>query len=664
MKYRNKSINLTIYGRLLMLAFTVLLLVFCSSIQVNASEINEPLPSGDTSDETYTIIGIENIETFTNLPTLEIVRTSTHDTTPLLYYIANNNLHRATVTLIVQDSFGNETELTGSIDWSVINEGTTVDTSVCGDYMETLPIKPPDCSYTWADGVPSVITFPVKVYESTEAVEIIELREIGTEFDTAWVMQQDEDIEALLNRVSRQIAWRCKDADGNEYLCSVIYNTENVKNDEVGIYYITATFEAPLNCRFSDDLTVPSFSIPVSVQARRQPRLDVSYIGAENRIYFPWIAEDIYNTMEVWISENDGEWRLMKTDEEVFIHSTELQINPYLLQVGNSYRIQVDYEGGQTGIASFTYGKNALSDQGYIEGDRDGGDTDGNPPMDSTDNENTNNTPPMDSGNNGNTNNNPPETSTDNGNNSVTNNTVSTPEKKEPVTVKDNTQEVDSSNENESPEIKKENTSIPAGDSESEKETTEPATTNREKPYLLGSEITLMLENLDTARFSAETIMLDIPEDTITSFNLSDNDRLLVTILPLENNGFSIDILKNDVAVTNVSSMQVSLPYQPPANTTPVLMNEADTKVADGDYNPDTGLVSFTINETGIFYIQDEEVPMQDTFSANTLTVTEIATPEKDTDNSVFKLLAIVATVIITCSVGITIFIYTKKRRR
>lgn len=663
MKYRNKSINLTIYGRLLMLAFTVLLLVFCSSIQVNASEITEPLTSDGASSETYTIIGVENIEAFANLPTLEIVRTSTHDTTPLLYYIVNNNLHRATVTLIVQDSFGNETELTGSIDWSVINEGTTVDTSVCGDYMETLPIKPPDGSYTWADGVPSVITFPVRVYEP-ESIEIVRIDSYEIDYNKSFSLELNADIDKFLRDIPLQKACRCYDASGNAYSAPVIYNGEAVRTDAVGIYHITVTFEEPFNCRFSETLDIPTYSIPVSVQALGQPRLDVSYIGAWNYIYFPWIAEDIYNTMEVWISENDGEWRLMKTDDEVFIHSTELQIVPYLLQVGNSYRIQVDYEGGQTGIASFTYGEDALSDQGYIEGDRDGGDTDGNPPMDSTDNENTNNTPPMDSTDNENTNNNPPETSPDNGNSSVTDTTVSTPEKKEPVTVKDNTQEVASSNENESPEIKKENTSIPAGDSEPEKETTEPATTNREKPYLLGSELNYMIQNMGTARFSEETIMLNIPEDAISSLEIGETDRLLVTILPLENNGFSIDILKNDVAVTNVSSMQVSLPYQPPANTTPVLMNEADTKVADGDYNPDTGLVSFTINETGIFYIQDEEVPMQDTFSANTLTVTEIATPEKDTDNSVFKLLAIVATVIITCSVGITIFIYTKKRRR
>ena len=109
--------------------------------------------------------------------------------------------------------------------------------------------------------------------------------------------------------------------------------------------------------------------------------------------------------------------------------------------------------------------------------------------------------------------------------------------------------------------------------------------------------------------------------------------------------------------------MQISLPYQPSENTTPVLINEDKEKVADGDYEPQTGLASFTINETGTFYIQDEEVPLQDSFAANTLTATEISTSDKETDTSVYTLIAIAATVMI-CFAAATIFIHTKRRRR
>ncbi len=56
-----------------------------------------------------------------------------------------------------------------------------------------------------------------------------------------------------------------------------------------------------------------------------------------------------------------------------------LSIKTYLLTSGNSYRLQVDYDGGQTGILSLTY-SDELVLEGYYNGDRDGGDAKGNPP--------------------------------------------------------------------------------------------------------------------------------------------------------------------------------------------------------------------------------------------------------------------------------------------
>lgn len=636
-----------------MLAFTVLLLVFCSPIQVYASEINEPLSSDGASSETYTIIGVENIEAFANLPTLEIVRTSTQDDNPLYKYILTNNLFNAQVTVNVQDSFGVKSSLTGTIIWDCTANKTTVNTTVCGEYVETGTIKLPDGSYVWGAGVSSVITFPVRVYDP-EPVEIIRLLKVENDFDTALCLALNGNIEDILHL---QPTWSCYDANDNEYLCPVVYNTENVRNDEVGVYYITVTFEEPLNCRFSETLNIPTYYIPVSVQDPEQPRLDVSYIqqGFFPLIHFPWITSNNYfDTIEVWLSENEGEWWKADPNDGVSINLTMLTIDPYILTVGNSYRIQAKYEGGQTGIASFTYTNEGLSDQGYLEGDRDGGDTDGNPPTDSGNNENTNNTPPTDSTNNGNSSTGTDDNSTDTDSKPAT----SIPASVETLPETDTTTLSKESSDNRE--------DLP-DDTENElaTETSTPTDTasDREEPYLLGSEINRMIRNLGTARFSAETIMLDIPEDAIASLGIRDTDRLLVTVLPLENNGFTIDISKNDVAITNVSSMQISLPYQPPENTTPVLINEDKEKVADGDYEPQTGLASFTINETGTFYIQDEDVPLQDSFAANTLTATEISTSDKETDTSVYTLIAIAATVMI-CFAATTIFIHTKRRRR
>ena len=676
MRRMDKKLSLTVYGNFLLLSLIVLLGAFGASMRVYA---NEAVPqsisanaiqasvSTDASDTSstasYTVIGIENCEQLSNLSTFEIVRGESQNTNPILYHILNNNLLKVNAT--IEDQNGTISPKTLSVLWSVTSSETTMtDTTVCGEYQETGIIQLPDATYQWGEDVLSVLTLPVKVYDPVEPIEIVELEEVWNEFSTAFSLEQNGSIEELLSRVAIQTTWPCYDASGNEYICPVIYNTENVRENTVGIYDITATFEAPLNCRFSDSLIVPSYSMPITVQASGHPRLDLSYISPNYEyILFPWITSGIdLDSMEVWLSENDGEWRMLELNKEAYIHSTMLDIYAWYLTEGSSYRIQVKYEGGQTGIASFTYEWDKLSDKEYIEGDRDGGDTDGNPPDNSPEDENTDSIQPDEPSEDENTDSIQPDepskdNDTDHGDSSVTDDTVSMPEEDETGTV-----EKDTPNEDINSEIKKADTSIQVSDYETEKETEVPSA-DREKPYLLGREITLMVESLGTARFSAGTIMLDIPDDAIDSLNIGDTDRLLVTVLPLENHGFTIDIFKNDIAVTALPSMQISLPYQPPANTVPVLMSEdGSEKITAGDYEQDTGLVTFTIQETGTFYIKDEEVPLQNTPEGNTLTVSESSISEQDNDDSALKPIAIVATAI-TCPAGAATFIYMKKRR-
>ncbi len=646
MRYLNKTTFLTAYGKFLLLNLLVLLLTFGTYFQVYASEADAEAPSLDTSSTvSYTVTGIVNSEQLSNLTPFEIVRRSSQNTEPLFYHIFNNGL--LNVNAIIEDSEGTISSLALPVSWSCWNDSTTVtNTTVCGEYMETGIIQLPDDSYKWGEGVLSELTLLVKVYDPVELVEIVKFEEVWNEFDTAFSLEQNGSIEELLqndnNTHSLQTYWPCYDANGNEYLCPVLYNTENVNADTVGIYDITVTFEAPLNCRFSDSLTVPSYSIPVTVQAPGQPRLDLSYISANYEfIIFPWITSGTdLDTMEVWMSENNGEWRMLELDWEAYIYDIMLNLYASLLTEGSSYQIQVKYEGGQTGIASFTYEWDMLSDKDYIEGDRDGGDTDGNPSDDSEEDASD------------------AEDSDEDSNFEDKGSDVTSPaQTQEPIVppasdtgllpVVPSDSHVNTSNDMNHKTAKK--VSAPTD-----------TVSDREEPYVLGSELNRMMQNMGTARFSSETIMLDIPEDTIASLGISDTDRILVNILPLESNSFSIDIFVNDIAVTALSSMQVSLPYQPAKNTTPVLINADGTVIAEGSYDKSTGIVTFIINKTGTFYIRDEEIPMADTSTGNTHTVTEISTPHKDNGNFIFMLIVITATVII-CSTAVSLFIYIKK---
>jgi len=592
----------------------ILLLAFASPVFAYAEESNDTTTITDTEMETlYTVTGIESYEQLSRLEPVEIVRGICQNTDPLLYYVRDNNLLKVNAT--IEDNAGNITTQALFVTWSFSNSETTVtDTTTCGEYLETGSIALPDSSYKWKEGILSTLTLPVKVYDPEEPIEIVSLEEVWNEFDMAFSLEKNKSIDELLQKAPRQTAWPCFDAAGNEYASPVIYDTSNVKENTTGIYYIQATFKEPLNCRFADTLTIPTYSIPVTVQAPGQPRLDLFYLSANYEfILFPWVTTGInLDTIEVWLSENEGEWRKLVLNDEAYIHDSMLDLYAWYLNEGSSYRIQVKYEGGETGIASFTYEWDMLSDGKYIEGDRDGGDTDGNPTGESGSSET-----PVITGDN--------ETG-----------------KKDPVPTETPANKAPSPTPK--PSLVQE---IPFSE--------------REKPYLLGTEINLMLKNRESVRFSGGTIMLDISKAVIESLDLADTDRFLVTILPLDNNGFSIEMLLNESVITTLPSMEISMPYHQNENTIPVLINDSGEKIALGNFISDAGIVTFTIQETGTFYVKNEEITVPDTLAGNPLTTAEI-TVTKNKTNAIWATIIICSAVIAITTV-IAIFIYNNKRR-
>lgn len=93
--------------------------------------------------------------------------------------------------------------------------------------------------------------------------------------------------------------------------------------------------------------------------------------------------------VRVWLSEDGGPWE--EITDGAYWDETQLSLFTDLLNTGCHYRIQADYDGGQTGILSFLYADEIVL-EGYHDGDRDGGDTGGNPPQDIVQ-------PPADTGN-------------------------------------------------------------------------------------------------------------------------------------------------------------------------------------------------------------------------------------------------------------------------
>ena len=352
---------------------------FSVSTSVRASVLPETSVSdGDSVNEYSVITGYENMETLTNLPELRLVqRTSPHNTNDLLEHVFP--FYR--INASVQHPDGSTETITLRVNWDCFGYDVfRVDVTTPGSYTEIGRIQLPNEQTVFGEGVPSELTIPVTVYVPDTPVEITYIQELGEDFlfYSSYALEQYHDLSEVTDLL--RTTWVCEDANGHEYECPVSLDTSRVDTDTLGLYEITGTFLPPLHCTFPEGLEVPTFTLGLSVQAYGQPRLDCMQPSVWF-LRFPWIAGDLdLDSMKVWLSENDGEWRELCLYDEVYLMEAELSLDTYFLTEGSSYRLQVDYEGGQTGIASFDYNEGVFQFKDYIDGDRDGGDTDGNPP--------------------------------------------------------------------------------------------------------------------------------------------------------------------------------------------------------------------------------------------------------------------------------------------
>ena len=157
----------------------------------------------------------------------------------------------------------------------------------------------------------------------------------------------------------------------------VEWDFSGIDLNTVGLYHAIGKLTAPANTAFAEGIAFPEISIPVSVQAPGRPDINC-FLSARGNLHFPWVTPPgELDEISVWLSENNGSWNQLENG--IYVGREMLSIATRLLTPGSSYRLQVDYDGGQTGILSFTYADEIVL-EGYHDGDRDGGDAGGNPP--------------------------------------------------------------------------------------------------------------------------------------------------------------------------------------------------------------------------------------------------------------------------------------------
>ena len=333
-------------------------------------EIGTPeTPEASEEVSLVLVTEIQNEDELLSLPdfTLPLRTTPSDDDLEEIYQLA---LQYQTVcaTVTVGEEIRQET-------FPVVWDFSAIDQTTPGEYTAAGRIELPD-GYAFGEAVLQELQISVRVEEMPPAV--ITSIEQWYPYTDAFAVQQGSPTETLENLFAFSPYYlECYAENGTSYTAVVEWDFSGIDLNTVGLYHAAGRLTAPENTIFADCVDFPEISIPVSVQAPGSPDINC-FLVRRGSLYFPWVTPPGgLDEISVWLSENNGSWNRLESG--VYVGQEMLSIATRLLTPGSSYRLQVDYDGGQTGILSFTYADEIVL-EGYHEGDRDGGDAGGNPP--------------------------------------------------------------------------------------------------------------------------------------------------------------------------------------------------------------------------------------------------------------------------------------------
>ena len=567
--------------------------LFCFIGSISAFALQTATPS---DADKIRITKIQNEDELLALPdfTLPLKSSPSDDMEPIYLFALKYQTVSATVI---------ENNESRSERFSVCWDFSAIDQTTLGDYAATGRIELPE-GYCFGENVLKELVISVHVEKTPPAV-IISIEQ-WYPYTDAFALPQgstEETLNHLLRFSPHHL--ECYTENKISYSALVEWDLSDIDFDTVGLYQAKGRLAAPENTEFADGIAFPEISIPVSIQAPGRPDINC-VIAARGNLCFPWVTPPgDPDKINVWLSENDEPWKQL--EDGVYAGKEMLSIKTYLLTSGNSYRLQVDYDGGQTGILSFTY-SDELVLEGYYKGDRDGGDAKGNPPGSITQP--------------------PPEQNIDqkveqNGDENKDEN----PDRENAPT--DRTENASSMK----PLSKAEAASDPKEPSSSEIAFTEffDDTTDR----ISGTRLLMMLQTgRQKASFSKQGITIRVPRASLPK-DIQNNDQIEVIIKKISDRSFSFSFCINGVSFDSLPGASVMLPYpQETAADSLYLCDESGIKIPVSDYDDAAKAASFPIDHTGTYTMAATKDPASPAQTAEKNPDSPARTAAKDSESS------------------------------
>ena len=483
--------------------------------------------------------------------------------------------------------------------FSVAWDFSAIDQTTPGEYTAAGRIELPE-GYAFGEAVLRELQISVRVEEMPPAV--ITSIEQWYPYTDAFAVQQGSGTEALEALFAASPYYlECYAENGTSYTAVVEWDFSGIDLNTVGLYHATGRLTAPENTIFADRVDFPEITIPVSVQAPDRPDINC-FLAARGNLHFPWVAPSgELDEISVWLSENNGSWNRLESG--VYVGQEMLSIATRLLTPGSSYRLQVDYDGGQTGILSFTYADEIVL-EGYHEGDRDGGDAGENPPDTIIQ---------------------PPPEDTDDQDDGFTDRPSTKPPK--PPVTNDGGMDSDDSEDALEPDAGSDEPTIPEIEtpvvSDQPEENTAlqqpPESADSKKPVfseffdettdrISGTRFLMMLQTGEQrAVFSKQGITISIPKDALPE-GIQNEDQIEVIIQKDTDGGFSFSFSINGTALNSLPDVSVMLPYpNDPAADTLFLGDESGVEIPMTGYDDAAKAASFQISHTGTYTLAVKE---------------------------------------------------------
>ena len=505
--------------------------------------------------------------------------------------------------------------------FSVAWDFSAIDQTTPGEYAAAGRIELPE-GYSFGEAVLQELQISVRVEEMPPAV--ITSIEQWYPYTNAFALPQGSEIEALEELFAASPYYlECYAENGTSYTAVVEWDFSGIDLNTVGLYHAAGRLTAPENTIFADRVDFPEITIPVSVQAPGSPDINC-FLAARGNLYFPWVTPPgELDKISVWLSENNGSWNQLENG--IYVGREMLSIATRLLAPGSSYRLQVDYGGGQTGILSLTYADEIVL-EGYHEGDRDGGDAGGNPPATNgggTDSDDSEKAPPG-SGENNPTDHKPSEPSrvgkddsididkddfpSEQANGDTEEDTAlqQPPEVQTIVGASELTDPARKLSENRKDSVQSAMT-VPQEGADSQNSAFSEffdETTDR----ISGTRFLMMLQTGEQrAVFSKQGITISIPKDALPE-GIQNEDQIEVIIQKDMDGGFSFSFSINGTALNSLPDISVMLPCpNDPAAGTLFLCDESGVEVPMTGYDDTAKAASFQISHTGAYTIAIKE---------------------------------------------------------